>query len=85
MSAGRREQGRLIAEYARTALGHLSSRNGRAECVRRKLVAYASTAWLQERTLTEPPGERHAPFWQMLKAFDCVPSVKTILRKLDKL
>ena len=84
MQAGRNEQARHYVEYAQKSLGHLRSINSQAECVRRGMTSYASTAWLRERTLTEPPQGQHRPFWLMLRAHDHVPSIKTISRMLDK-
>ena len=84
VQAGRNEQARIYVEYVEDMLGHLRSINSQAECLRRPWVAYETTAWIRERTLTEPPQGRHQPFWLMLRAHDHVPSIKTISRNLDR-
>lgn len=84
MRAAKAAASRLCAEYAIT-LDHLTSPNAKAECARRHLLAYQTSAWINQRALADPPQGRHLRFWKMLRTFDGVPSVKTIWRRLKEL
>ena len=81
---GRAEQGRLIVEYAATLSENLSS-IAKARRLLRELSNYEATAWIHQRALAETPSGRHGIFWRMLKAYDRVPSLRTIRRRLAKM